>query len=147
MNCRALARLTGHGRDGKQPPGAARNISETRRSGRNPLSMASWPRWKGPPSTFKPRFGGAAHFGGPSSLRFRNDFLFVLIWFARSIQASAIWWRKAVLVLSLMTCARRRHSTALRSRSWDIGCPRTPQYTDQQRLHTLPALAALAERF
>ena len=74
MNFRALARLTGHGRDGKQPPVSARNISETRRSGRNPLSMASWPRWKGPPSTFKPRFGGAAHFGGPSSLRFRNDF-------------------------------------------------------------------------
>jgi hypothetical protein len=35
-------------------------------------------------------------------------------------------------VLSLMTRARRRHSTAPRSRSWDIGCPRTPQYTDQQ---------------
>ena len=47
MNFRALARLTGHGRDGKRPPVSARNISETRRSGRNPLSMASWPRWKG----------------------------------------------------------------------------------------------------
>ena len=93
------------------------------------LELASWPQMeKGRQSvmsTFEPRFGGAHFWGtlGPNWIGAFGMIAFVLIWFARSIQANAIWWRRALLVLSLMTRARRKHSTAFCSHSLGMEAP------------------------